>query len=289
MQLVGDDGANTPPAHALARRGIVAERARLLASTATTREPNPPARIVDAVAAGEIDVAIVWGPLAGYFADAPAGAAAGRAGAAAGRRAAAADGLRHLDGRAPGGRRRCAHEIDAVLERRRAEIDAILADYGVPRVDAPTRQRGVTSDEGAALLAAVAVLALAALRARGARVPRRSGRDRERRSRSRSCRSSPGRPGRRAPIAARASDYEENAYHLAQGKRLYAWFNCIGCHANGGGGIGPAADGRQWIYGGAIENIVAHDPRGPAERHAVVPAARSRTTRSGRSPPMSAR
>lgn len=28
--------------------------------------------------------------------------------------------------------------------------------------------------------------------------------------------------------------YEENAYHISQGQRLYVWFNCNGCHANGG-------------------------------------------------------
>ena len=32
------------------------------------RQPNPPAAIVRAVAAGEVDVGLVWGPLAGYFA-----------------------------------------------------------------------------------------------------------------------------------------------------------------------------------------------------------------------------
>src|SRR5205823_13043207 len=30
-------------------------------------EENPPARLVNAVARGDIDVALVWGPLAGYF------------------------------------------------------------------------------------------------------------------------------------------------------------------------------------------------------------------------------
>jgi ABC-type amino acid transport substrate-binding protein len=32
------------------------------------RRPNPPAQILEAVARGEIDIAAVWGPLAGYFA-----------------------------------------------------------------------------------------------------------------------------------------------------------------------------------------------------------------------------
>jgi mxaJ protein len=67
VQLVGDDGSNTPPAHALTRRGIVGNvRGYMLYGD--YRQPNPPASIVEAVARGEVDVALVWGPLAGYFA-----------------------------------------------------------------------------------------------------------------------------------------------------------------------------------------------------------------------------
>jgi cytochrome c oxidase cbb3-type subunit 3 len=51
-------------------------------------------------------------------------------------------------------------------------------------------------------------------------------------------------------------EYENNAYHMSQGKKLYAWFNCVGCHAHGGGGSGPALMDDAWIYGAAIENIV---------------------------------
>jgi cytochrome c oxidase cbb3-type subunit 3 len=54
-----------------------------------------------------------------------------------------------------------------------------------------------------------------------------------------------------------AADYERNAYHLSQGKKLYVWFNCNGCHANGGGDSGPPLMDEKWIYGGAIENIAA--------------------------------
>jgi cytochrome c oxidase cbb3-type subunit 3 len=61
------------------------------------------------------------------------------------------------------------------------------------------------------------------------------------------------------PIATpsgRGREYEENAYHIAQGQRFYGWFNCNGCHANGGGSSGPALMDDRWIYGAAIENIV---------------------------------
>jgi cytochrome c oxidase cbb3-type subunit III len=51
-------------------------------------------------------------------------------------------------------------------------------------------------------------------------------------------------------------EYETNAYHLSQGKTLYKWFNCNGCHANGGGDSGPPLMDETWIYGGEIENIV---------------------------------
>jgi len=67
VQLIGDDFSNTPPAHALANRGM----SRNIVGYPVYgdyRQPNPPARIVDAVAKGSVDVAIVWGPLAGYFA-----------------------------------------------------------------------------------------------------------------------------------------------------------------------------------------------------------------------------
>ena len=67
VQMVGDDFSNTPPAHALSRRGVVTNvRGYMLYGD--YKSSNPPAQIVDAVAEGDIDVALVWGPLAGYFA-----------------------------------------------------------------------------------------------------------------------------------------------------------------------------------------------------------------------------
>jgi cytochrome c oxidase cbb3-type subunit III len=45
------------------------------------------------------------------------------------------------------------------------------------------------------------------------------------------------------------SRYDENAYAISEGQRLYAWFNCVGCHAHGGGGMGPALIDELWTYG----------------------------------------
>jgi len=67
VQLVGDDGANTPPAHALSRRGVV-RNVTGYSVYGDYRTNSPPSAIVAAVARGEVDVATVWGPLAGFFA-----------------------------------------------------------------------------------------------------------------------------------------------------------------------------------------------------------------------------
>jgi cytochrome c oxidase cbb3-type subunit 3 len=49
--------------------------------------------------------------------------------------------------------------------------------------------------------------------------------------------------------------YDDNAWGTTEGKRLFAWMNCSGCHSNGGGGMGPALMDDQWIYGSAPEQI----------------------------------
>jgi mxaJ protein len=67
VQLIGYDGINTPPAQALAERGIT-QNVRGFMLYGNYRRSNPPAAIVDAVADGSVDVALVWGPVAGYFA-----------------------------------------------------------------------------------------------------------------------------------------------------------------------------------------------------------------------------
>jgi cytochrome c oxidase cbb3-type subunit III len=64
-------------------------------------------------------------------------------------------------------------------------------------------------------------------------------------------------PGSAAPASAAKNPNEGNAYAISEGKRLYAWFNCVGCHFHGGGGIGPALMDDAWIYGGEPENIFA--------------------------------
>ena len=64
VHLLGDNYENPPPVHALATRGIVGN---VVGFDTFYSKKNPPSTIIDAVAGGTIDVAIVWGPAAGYF------------------------------------------------------------------------------------------------------------------------------------------------------------------------------------------------------------------------------
>lgn len=67
----------------------------------------------------------------------------------------------------------------------------------------------------------------------------------------------PGGIGGEPPAIVRVQGhpYESNAYQLSQGKQLYNWFNCNGCHAEGGGASGPALTNGWWRYGPDIVSI----------------------------------
>lgn len=53
-------------------------------------------------------------------------------------------------------------------------------------------------------------------------------------------------------------ELQDNRWAVSEGKRLYEWFNCAGCHAPGGGGaMGPPFIDHDWIYGNAPENVFA--------------------------------
>lgn len=59
------------------------------------------------------------------------------------------------------------------------------------------------------------------------------------------------------PTPSMDSPYDYNAHAIAQGKQLYEWFNCTGCHAQGGGAIGPPLMDATWVYGDQPQNIFA--------------------------------
>ena len=132
VQMVGDDASNTPPAHALASRGMI-DNVRGYMLYGDYRQPNPPAAIVEAVEKGDVDVAVVWGPLAGYF------AAKSRvplrvdpvtpwfADAAWPMQFDVSVGVRKDD-------QKLLKQIDRVLARRSSDIARLLANYRVPVV-----------------------------------------------------------------------------------------------------------------------------------------------------------
>ena len=68
----------------------------------------------------------------------------------------------------------------------------------------------------------------------------------------------PGEPGEglTETLATRTFD-GKNAFEIAQGKRLFHWYNCSGCHGNGGGGMGPALMDDRWLYGSAPDEVYA--------------------------------
>jgi mxaJ protein len=130
VQLVGDDYTNTPPAHALSRRGLIGNL-RGYSLYANYGEPNPPARIVDAVVRKEVDVAMVWGPLAGYFAK------NARVPLDVQPTAEQQDGnLPFAFDIAMGVRKdddSLRFRLNEIITRRRSTIDSLLTAYGVPR------------------------------------------------------------------------------------------------------------------------------------------------------------
>jgi len=64
-----------------------------------------------------------------------------------------------------------------------------------------------------------------------------------------------GTPNGMKPTNPEKGPYDENAWAVSEGERLYNWYNCVGCHAHGGGGMGPALMDKKWIYGSDPENI----------------------------------
>jgi mxaJ protein len=128
VTLIGDNYTNTPPAQALGARGI---NQSVVGFTSFYNADHRPGEIIDAVAKGQIDVALAWGPLAGYFAkhatvpldltvlpdtDRATGFPF------------AYDltlGVRRAD-------RGLRDTLNTLIDRHRADIDAILRDYGVP-------------------------------------------------------------------------------------------------------------------------------------------------------------
>jgi len=132
IHVVGDDYSNPPPAQALAARGII-DNVIGYPIIGDYSKPNPPARLIEAVARGDVDIAIVWGPFAGYFAKRspvrlaivpvlPSQDVSGQPFAFD-----IALGVRRGD-------TALAAQLDTLLLRERPAVQRVLARYGVPQL-----------------------------------------------------------------------------------------------------------------------------------------------------------
>jgi quinoprotein dehydrogenase-associated probable ABC transporter substrate-binding protein len=133
VHLIGDDGNNTPPAHALGQQGII-DNVRGFMIYGDYREPDPPARLIEAVERGEIDIAAAWGPLAGFAAkksEIPLTVTPIVAGAQFAPQQFQFDiamGVRKGD-------HALRDRLNDFIAQNSAEITALLASYGVPLVE----------------------------------------------------------------------------------------------------------------------------------------------------------
>lgn len=140
VHLVGDDGNNPPPAQALGELGIV-DNVRGYSIYGDYRQADPPARLIEAVESGEIDVAAAWGPLGGYLAQqskVPLTVTAiqdGERFAPQQFQFAIAMGVRKGD-------HALRDRLNVFIDEHRSEIISLLRSYGVPLVDAPVTASG---------------------------------------------------------------------------------------------------------------------------------------------------
>jgi quinoprotein dehydrogenase-associated probable ABC transporter substrate-binding protein len=129
VHLLGNDYENPPPVHELSKRGVVGN---LVGFTTFYSAENPPSAIIDAVAGGKVDVAIVWGPAAGYYVQrqhmplvmVPVPSAPGDLPFAF-----------DISMGVKPGNTALLTTLEKVLDSRRADIMKILKEYNVPLVD----------------------------------------------------------------------------------------------------------------------------------------------------------
>ena len=138
IHMMGDDYANSPAAIALARRGLASQIVPFMIY-GDYSQPDPPARLIRAVATDSVDVAVAWGPLAGYFAKRSSTPLVLTPVSEPGDRA-----TRFAYSMSLGVRRgdtAWRAMLDAELAKHRQDIRRILDAYGVPLVAGDDRSR----------------------------------------------------------------------------------------------------------------------------------------------------
>ena len=225
VHLIGDDYTNSPPAHALSKRGIV-DNVVGYSVFGNYADPSPPGKMIEAVATKEIDAAIVWGPIGGYFAQqqaVPLRVVPVSSEAESASLLFAYDialGVRKND-------EERRNTLNGLLTQHAEEIRNILVDYGVPGIaPQPTSSHDPQQDTEV--------------------------------SAAPSPQASNGQPtearGEAGPEATRGlvklNPYTGNPEAITEGEELYKLLNCYSCHGlRGGGGMGPDLTDEEWKEG----------------------------------------
>ena len=225
VHLIGDDYTNSPPAHALSTRGIV-DNVVGYSVFGNYADPNPPGKIIEAVANNEIDAAIVWGPIGGYFAQQQATSL--RVVPVASRDESPslllaydiALGVRKSD-------EALKNTLNGLLTQHAEEIRQILIDYGVPGIPPqPAEPHDPQQDTEA--------------------------------SDTQPPQAPNGQPAESRGEAGQAvtnglvkrNPYTGNPAAISEGEELYKLLNCYSCHGlRGGGGMGPDLTDEEWKEG----------------------------------------
>lgn len=149
IHIIGDDYANAPGSEALAARHIV-DNVVGYSVYGNYSRPNPEAELIDAVARGKVDVAIVWGPLAGYFAPRESvplvmSPVTPTRDTRSGDRF-----VFDIAMGVPRGDRAAVDLVDSLIDRERPAIRRILRQYGVPEAAASDRPPGIAGQRSRA-------------------------------------------------------------------------------------------------------------------------------------------
>ncbi len=221
VHLIGDDYTNSPPAHALSKRGIV-DRVVGYSVFGNYADPSPPGKIIEAVANKEIDTAIVWGPIGGYFAQRysiPLRVVPIASEEESPSLLFAYDialGVRESDGA-------LKNTLNGLLTQHAEEIRQILVDYGVPGI-APPPTGSHDPQRGTEVSAT--------------QMPQASA-DRSTETR--------GEVGQVTNGLVKLNPYTGNPAAISEGEDLYKLLNCYSCHGlRGGGGMGPDLTDEEW-------------------------------------------
>jgi mxaJ protein len=213
--------ANTPVEESLARRGLLDHLTAYSLFFDPAGDRDRPAKLLDDLVAGKVDVAIPWGPLAGYYAkklNAPIEMTVLPDETGVPLSFSMSMGVKK-------GNRDLKNRLEAAIDHRQAEIRSVLEEFGVP---------------------------LAAEPAAAAAVSAQNQQPQEQPPAPAPAQSDASAP----PDFKKLNPFTDNSEGIAAGKKLYIQVGCQGCHGGGGGG-GMAASliDDSWRFGSDDETL----------------------------------